>query len=168
MVNRKSMVFILTAAFIFLASGSVYYYFTMDKEEHTSVKESTTSPVHQSANSNHVPPEESSDPVPVQENKYYVIYIRQDNGAGSSFVPETLNPDFSNSSDFNVRISFDDDGNIINDGKIIEIDHFKISDKNKETIKKISGEDDYDEALKEIEERVLEAKKDQEESKSNE
>jgi hypothetical protein len=83
-------------------------------------------------------------------------------------VPETLNPDFSNSSDFNVRISFDDDGNIINDGKIIEIDHFEISDENKETIKKISGQSNYDEALKEIEERVLEAKKDQEESKSNE
>lgn len=132
------------------------------------MKESLPSPVHQSANSNHVPPEESRDPMPVQENKYYVIYIRQDNGAGSSFVPETLNPDFSNSSDFNVRISFDDDGNIINDGKIIEIDHFEISDENKETIKKISGQSNYDEALKEIEERVLEAKKDQEESKSNE
>lgn len=101
---------------------------------------------------------------PVKENKYYVIYIKQENGTASSFVPETLNPGFRNDSDYNVSISIDDNGNIINDEKIIEIDNFIISNQNKEEIKKIAGVENYDEALKEIEERVLEAKKSVEES----
>lgn len=93
----------------------------------------------------------------VKENKYYVVYVKQKNG-GSSFVPEELNPDFKNDSDYHVTISFDDNGNIIDKKKVIEVDNFSISSQNKEMIRKIAGEN-YDAALKEIKDRVLEIKK---------
>jgi hypothetical protein len=93
-----------------------------------------------------------------KDNKYYVVYIKQKNG-GSSFVPKKLNPGFKNDSDFHVSISFDDNGNIINNEKVIEIVDFSISSQNKEEIKKIAGIKNYKSALKEIEDRVLEIKK---------
>ncbi|MFC0301244.1 hypothetical protein ACFFIS_10510 [Virgibacillus soli] len=95
---------------------------------------------------------------PIKENKFYIIYIKRKNGSGSSFVPEKLNPDFKNDSEYNVSISFDDDGNIINDDKIIQIDNFVISSQNKEKIREIAGERNYVAALKEIEERIQEIK----------
>ncbi|MDA1629924.1 hypothetical protein PDK42_19705 [Bacillus cereus group sp. TH172LC] len=95
----------------------------------------------------------------VKENQYYIVYIQKNNGTGSSFIPLTLNPGFEEGSDYGVSISFDDNGKIINDNKIIIIDNFLISNKNKEMIKKVAGKDKYKEALKEIEERVIEAKK---------
>lgn len=101
----------------------------------------------------------NSNEVPVKENQYYIVYIQQNNGTGSSFIPLTLNPGFEEGSNYGVSISFDDNGNIINDNKIIIIDNFVISNKNKEMIKKIAGKDKYKEAIKEIEERVIEAKK---------
>ncbi|MDY0407494.1 hypothetical protein [Paracerasibacillus soli] len=73
-------------------------------------------------------------------------------------MPEKLNPDFKNDSEYNVSISFDDDGNIINDDKIIQIDNFVISSQNKEKIREIAGERNYVAALKEIEERIQEIK----------
>jgi hypothetical protein len=94
----------------------------------------------------------------VKENKYYVVYVKLKNG-GSSFVPEELNPNYKNDSDYHVTISFDDNGNIIDKKKVIEIDNFSISSENKEQIKKIAGVEKYDEALKEIQERVLQIKK---------
>jgi hypothetical protein len=94
----------------------------------------------------------------VKENKYYIVYIKRDNGAGSSFVPLKLNPGFRNDSDFHVNISFDDYGKIINGDKIIVIDHYKISKDNKKMIKKITGKEHYEEALKEIEDRVQNTK----------
>ncbi|MBY0600456.1 hypothetical protein [Bacillus bingmayongensis] len=100
-----------------------------------------------------------SNEVPVKENQYYIVYIQQNNGTGSSFIPLTLNPGFEEGSNYGVSISFDDNGNINNDNKIIIIDNFLISNENKEMIKKIAGKDKYKEALKEIEERVIEAKK---------
>lgn len=95
-----------------------------------------------------------------EENKYYAIYITDENNKmGTSFVPKKLNPSFSGGSSYQVRITTDDNGNIINDnGKIIHIKNFVISEENKQKIREIAGEEDYDEALKEIEERVLEAK----------
>ncbi|MFT8312870.1 MAG: hypothetical protein ABF633_01295 [Clostridium sp.] len=96
--------------------------------------------------------------ITVKENEYYVVYVKGNNGSGSSFVPLKLNPDFKNDSNFNESISFDDNGKIINDNKIIVIDNFVISKENKETIKKIAGLNGYNEALKEIEERVNDTK----------
>ncbi|GAE48228.1 hypothetical protein JCM21738_5316 [Mesobacillus boroniphilus JCM 21738] len=58
-----------------------------------------------------------------------------------------------------MSISFDDNGDIINSDKIIVIDEFLISNDNKEMIKKIAGKDNYKEALKEIEDRVIDTKK---------
>lgn len=97
--------------------------------------------------------------VTVNENQYYIVYINANNGTGSSFVPLTLNPGLENDSNLNVSISFDDDGNIINNKKIIVIDNFFISEKNKEMIKEIAGIDNYNDALKEIEARVNDTKK---------
>lgn len=101
----------------------------------------------------------NSNEVPVKENEYYIVYIQQNNGTGSSFIPLTLNPGFKEESNYGVSISFDDNGNIINDNKIIIIDNFLISNENKKMIKKIAGKDKYEEALKEIEERLIETKK---------
>lgn len=92
------------------------------------------------------------------ENKYYVVYIKQKNG-GSSFVPEKLNPDFRNDADYHINLLFDDNGKIINSQKIIEIDNFMISSQNKKEIKKIAGAKNYDAALEEIQARVMEIKK---------
>ncbi len=94
-----------------------------------------------------------------KQNQYYVIYIKYGNGSGSSFVPLSLNPGLKNDSDYHVSISFDDNGDIINSDKIIVIDEFLISNDNKEMIKKIAGKDNYKEALKEIEDRVIDTKK---------
>jgi hypothetical protein len=94
----------------------------------------------------------------VNENKYYVVYIELDDGTASSFVPLKLNPGFSNDKDYHVSISIDDNGNVDKSEKIIVIENFLISNKNKETIKRIAGEKTYKEALKEIENRVAETK----------
>ncbi|MDN0192958.1 hypothetical protein QI003_01245 [Bacillus stercoris] len=103
-----------------------------------------------------------------QDNKYYVIYIKQKNGTGSSFVPEKLNPGFKNDSDdFNISISFDDKGNVINNDKVIEVEDFSLSNSNKKKIRKIVGANKYDAALKEVEDRVLETKKELEESSNS-
>ncbi|WP_164216608.1 hypothetical protein [Virgibacillus sp. YIM 98842] len=95
-----------------------------------------------------------------EKNKYYVVYIKLKGGGASSFIPEALNPDFKFDSDTHVSISFDDNGNIINDGKIIIIDNYEVSNSTKNQIKEIAGEESYEEAIKEIEERIKEARGD--------
>ncbi len=102
---------------------------------------------------------EISSPYTVKENKYYIIYIEGENGWASSFVPLTLNPGFKYDSDHHITISLDDNGKIINGNKIIVIDHYMISNSNKEMIKKIAGTEDYDKAIKEIEDRIIEFQK---------
>ncbi|MGG2028691.1 hypothetical protein AB1282_23585 [Gottfriedia sp. S16(2024)] len=93
------------------------------------------------------------------KNNYYIIYVKQENGVASSFVPLNLNPGFKNDSDYHVSISIDDNGNIINRDKVIEIDNFIVSKSNKKIIKKIAGKEKYNEALKEIENRLAEIQK---------
>jgi hypothetical protein len=94
----------------------------------------------------------------MSKNKYYIVYLEQDMVNGypvSSFVPEKLNPGYDPYKDgFNVSLSFNDDGTMVNDGKIIVISNYKISKSNKEQIKKITGEKNYDGALKEIQETI--------------
>ncbi|MHC1685353.1 MAG: hypothetical protein AB6733_20840 [Clostridiaceae bacterium] len=93
---------------------------------------------------------------PVQENKYYSVHIKYNDNDASEFVPLKLNPGLKDGDSYNVSTVIDDNGNIIGD-KIIVVDNFVISDENKEMIKKVAG-NDYDEALKEIEDRVNETK----------
>lgn len=93
----------------------------------------------------------------VEENKYYIIYVRNGDNS-SSFIPLTLNKDYKLGDEYSINISTDDNGNIINDDKIIAIDDFVISEETKEKIKSIAGEDKYDEAIKEIQTNVDGAK----------
>lgn len=93
-----------------------------------------------------------------KENEYYIVYVKLKNGA-SSFIPEKLNPGFKNDSNYNVSISISDNGSIINDEHIIQIDNFTISSENKKKIKKIAGEENYDAALREIQNGILQIKK---------
>lgn len=132
MNNKKIMVsFLIIILFLFL--GSYYYFsFLKTKDEVSSVSST-----------------------PIKQNKHYIVYVEYNNGgSASSFVPLSLNPELKDNYVFDVSISVDDNGNIINDDKIIVIDNFVISDENKKMIKNIAGTNNYDEALKEIEEWV--------------
>ena len=142
-MKNKTVIVNLLIIILLISLGFYFYNFFLNKKEETSRQEKN----------------QDSSLTLVKENEYYVIYIKLNNGAGSSFVPLMLNPGLKNDSNFNVNISFDDDGNIINDDKIIVIDNFVISQENKEMIKEIAGIKNYDEALKEIEERIDDTKK---------
>lgn len=149
MNNKKVMASFLIIILI-LSLGVYFYKFFLNKKEEV-----------KTPNNKEISREEkktNTSSLTVKENEYYVVYVKGNNGSGSSFVPLKLNPGFKNDSNFNESISFDDNGKIINDNKIIVIDNFVISKENKETIKKIAGLKDYNEALKEIEDRVNDAK----------
>lgn len=89
------------------------------------------------------------------KNKYYFVYSRQENGkSDTSFVPETLNPGYDKTESMNISISFDDYGIPAKDEKMILIYDHKISESNKQKIKEIAGEENYEKALKEIEEGI--------------
>lgn len=89
------------------------------------------------------------------KNKYYFVYLRQGNGnSDTSFVPETLNPGYDKTESMNISVSFDDYGIPAKDEKMILIYDHKISESNKQKIKEIAGEENYEKALKEIEERI--------------
>lgn len=161
LTEKRKLRMVSFAIVILVVSMGVYFFFLNNEKDVDNITNGTSKMEKGSTPSVSIPsvgknPEGIG---PVKENKYYVIYIKQNNGTGSSFVPEKLNPSFKSDSDFNVSISIDDNGNIINDDKIIVIDNFLISTENKETIKNIAGTTNYDQALKEIEERVLETKK---------
>lgn len=93
-----------------------------------------------------------------EKNQYYFVYLKQDNGdPDTSIIPEKLNPGYkSNTSKINIHVSFNNDGTVVEDEKMILISNYKISDSNKEKIKKIAGEKNYAEALKEIQEKIKE------------
>ncbi|MCM3587022.1 hypothetical protein M3182_14890 [Mesobacillus maritimus] len=164
MSNRKIWASVLTI--ILVSSLGIYLYsFFINGTEGTNDR-STAGDTQQNNSSDTRPhiemekdSEQAKNPPSPKENKYYIIYIEHGNGSGSSFVPLKLNPGFTNGTDFNVSISFDDNGNIINGEKIIVVRDFLISNENKEMIRKVAGKDDYEEALKEIEDRVEETKK---------
>ena len=88
--------------------------------------------------------------IKARDNKYYHVYIK---GNSVSFIPLALNPDYKVGSECNISISTDDDGNVVDDGKIIVIENYIISDENKERIKNIEGIN-YDAAIKEIEDKI--------------
>lgn len=145
------MISFLTIILLVSLGIYVYYFFLNNKEEaNNTIKERNSQPDNTVITS----------PYTVKENNYYIVYVKRENGAASSFVPLKLNPGFKNDSDYHVTISLDDNGKIINGDKIIEIDNFIISKSNKEMIKKIAGTEKYKEALKEIEERLIEIQED--------
>lgn len=148
--NKKVMASLLIITLLLSLGVYFYFFFSNNKEEVNNTSKEEISQQEKTPNISSIP---------VEENEYYVVYVNQNNGSSSSFVPLKLNPGFKNDSDFNVSISFDDNGNIINDNKIMVIDNFVISKENKEMIKKIAGIKDYNEALKEIEDRVNDTKR---------
>lgn len=170
LINKKIIVSFLTIV-LFLSLGVYSYYFfsnkaednsDVNKEEALQEEETLNTGLDTDKPSDSEPQSKNESmigPYTVKKNKYYIVYIKQNNGSGSSFIPLKLNPKFRNEEDYHVSISFDDDGNITNPDKIIVIDNFLISKKNKETIKAIAGTGKYNEALKEIEERVNDTKK---------
>lgn len=143
MNNKKIMVSFLIIILLLSLGVYSYNFFLNKKKEVNNTYSSTVE-------------KNNTNSIPVEENKYYSVYIKRNDGNGSSFVPLKLNPGLKNDSSYNVNISFDDNGNIIGN-KIIVVDNFVISEENKEMIKNIAGKD-YDEALKEIEERVNDTK----------
>jgi hypothetical protein len=168
LANKKITVSVLIIILL-LSSGIYFYYFSLKNDEKASdlnkgrelQQENTLNQsLDDGVNKDSLQEEEPiTDSANVKNNKYYIVYIRQENGSGSSFIPLNLNPNFKNDSDYHVSLSFDDNGDIINNDKVIEIDNFSISKDNKEAIKKIAGTEKYNEALKEIEERVTDTKK---------
>ena len=154
-MNKKKLIISCIIFIVLLSLGVYLYYLFLNNKNEVNEKN-----VNQNISQFPIKGTDgNSNEVPVKENQYYIVYIQRNNGTGSSFIPLTLNPGFKEGSNYGVSISFDDNGNIINDNKIIIIDNFVISNKNKEIIKKIAGKDKYKEAIKEIEERVIEAKK---------
>lgn len=149
-MNKKKLIGSLLIIILILSLGLYFYKFYSNKKEKSSnVSEEEVFQGQEHKNS-------QTHLIGNGENKYYHVYIKYNN-TGVSFVPLKLNPDFEENSDYNVSTSIDDDGNIINDGKIIVIDNFVISDENKEMIKNIAGRN-YDDALKEIEDEVNKVK----------
>ncbi|TYS09410.1 hypothetical protein FZC70_09840 [Bacillus subtilis] len=157
-MKRKIKFLMVCLAFAFLCLTIAFYSFSTNKlDDENSVKNQVKKTQKQDRSN-------SANMVSDQDNKYYVIYIKQNNGTGSSFVPEELNPGFTNdSNDFNVSISFDDKGNIVSNDKVIEVENFSLSDSNKKKIREIAGADNYDAALKEVEARVFKTKEELEE-----
>ncbi|KYC98270.1 hypothetical protein MXL46_17005 [Heyndrickxia sporothermodurans] len=155
MTQTKKVMISLTIVILFFSFGIYISSFFLSNKEGTN--EITNTSLKEESSQREKNTILNSDTV--HKNKYYIVYIKQDDGKASSFVPKKLNPSFKEDADYNVSISIDDNGNILNDGKIIVVDNFVISKENKKTIKKIAGEENYKGALKEIEERVINAKK---------
>ncbi|NLK95997.1 MAG: hypothetical protein GX275_12560 [Clostridiales bacterium] len=97
--------------------------------------------------------------IKARDNKYYHVYFKGNSEAATGFIPLTLNPEYKIGSEYNISISTDDDGNVVDDGKIIVIENYIISDENKEKIKNIAGTN-YDAATKEIEDKINDVKGD--------
>lgn len=147
-MNKKKIIIVLLAIVCILSIGLVFYNSFLNKKASKKEMNKGTGKVSTEQE------KPDLDKVASMKNKYYSVYIKYDSGQGSSFVPKSLNPDLDYSDDYNVIISTDDNGNVINnDGKIIVIDNLVISDENKEKIKKIAGSK-YDEAIEEIQEEI--------------
>ncbi|GKX66631.1 hypothetical protein [Inconstantimicrobium mannanitabidum] len=153
MKNRKIIAIFLSATLVVFLGIYSYIYFQNNKGK-TAGKGMGINQVHRSIDKGLNNQNTGSD------NKYYVVEIVYNNGSrDSTFIPLKLNPDYKWDSDLHVSTSRDDNGNLINGDKIIEIKDFVISDKNKEKIKSIAGAKKYEEALKEIEDTVEDRKK---------
>ncbi|MCC2248890.1 hypothetical protein JUJ52_02820 [Virgibacillus sp. AGTR] len=157
-MKNKKMVFITSMlAIIVLSIGTYFIFANNNKDNIDSTSNSVKLPMDEDPliNANGLIGKEHEG----KENKYYIVYVEHNGGASSSFVPKNLNPGYEPDSDTHVSISFNDDGTVINDGKIIVIKDYELSDSNKNKIKEITGDGNYDKALKEIEEGIKEARK---------
>lgn len=91
----------------------------------------------------------------VEENDYYVVYINNTDGSNTSYVPTSLNPGFKETESYNISIVIDDNGNIVNDEKIIVVNEYILSESNKVNIREIlSDERRASEAITELQEEL--------------
>ncbi|WP_027634706.1 hypothetical protein [Clostridium hydrogeniformans] len=156
---QKAIVVIFSTT-LFISLGVYSYNFWDNKKEKTPSDSNNTN-ISMNENSDQAHTSIDKDQNTVEKKKYYVVeVVYNTGGSSSSFVPLKLNPGYKYDSDFHMNISRDDNGNLINGDKIIEINNFVISDKNKENIKNIAGSKNYEEALKEIEDKVETLKND--------
>ncbi|PFE10899.1 hypothetical protein [Bacillus cereus] len=159
MLRKRQIILIGTLCIIsFLFLGG--YLFFNNKSNQEDRLKSSTEGEHQSDLQRKSPELFSKDlNANSDKNKYYFVYLRQGNGnSDTSFVPETLNPGYDKTESMNISISFDDYGIPAKDEKMILIYDYKISESNKQKIKEIAGEENYEKALKEIEERIGEGR----------
>lgn len=148
-MNKKKVIVSLLIIVFILTSGFYFYNFFLNKKE----KGNNASEVEVSTEVKS--PEEHL--IKARENKYYYVYFKGNSGSSTSFIPLNLNPEYKIGSEYNISISTDDDGNVVDDGKIIVIENYIISEENKEKIKNIAGRN-YDAAIKEIEEKINDVK----------
>ncbi|WP_130859136.1 hypothetical protein [Gracilibacillus phocaeensis] len=151
-MKRKKIGLIIAVVGILLISTTIYYFWTHNyTTQNNNIQNSHDNNVNELDLNT---PFSSNDQIedPITEIKYYTVYI-EEGGDGTSFIPETLNPDFSKTDGFHVSLSFDDAGNIITHDKLIVIENYTLSEENKKQIKEIAG-NNYEEAIKEIEEHL--------------
>lgn len=94
----------------------------------------------------------SEPPSETMENEYYIIYVEE---LEQAFISKTLNPDYSESEGSKVVMILDDDGRPQDDGMTIYVKKGMIDEKSKEEVKRIVGEDRYKDALKEIQDEII-------------
>lgn len=140
---------IVSLVIVSLLGLSIFLFFNNTGEQEIGEKTNATT----TEKTSEVPKETRS------QNKYYYVYLKESNSnSDTSFIPEKLNPDYDMTESHNTTVQYNADGSIIEDEKIIVVYNNELSEKNKKKIKKIAGEQKYAEALKEIQERIDEAK----------
>lgn len=158
LLQKKHLILIsglVILSFVFL--GGYFFFDTKEKQRNGKTKSSDIQEeMSKTPNENKITETNNKN---INTNKHYFVYLRQENGnSDTSFIPEKLNPGFDKTESTNISVSFDDNGIPVKDEKMILIYNNKISESNKEKIKKIVGEQNYAEALKEIQERIDETK----------
>lgn len=149
MLQKKTIILISSLVIISLLGLSIFLFFSDKKEQRINekIKPAVTEKTSESTNGTS------------SQNKYYYVYLKQrDSNSDTSFIPEKLNPGYDMTESHNTTIEYNADGSIIEDDKIIVVYNYIISEKNRKKIKEIAGEQKYAEALKEIQERIDEAK----------
>ncbi|MBY0600446.1 hypothetical protein [Bacillus bingmayongensis] len=166
MLQKKHLILIsslVILSFVFL--GGYFFFDTKEKQRNGTTKSSDIQEeMSKTPNENKITSDVQKE-IPetynknINTNKHYFVYLRRENGnSDTSFIPEKLNPGFDKTESTNISVSFDDYGIPMKDEKMILIYNNKISESNKKKIKQIVGEQNYDEALKEIQERIDETK----------
>lgn len=170
MRNKKNIIIISSIILIVVLVFTLVYSRLSDSSESS---ESNNKPVQTnevSASNNQLPANPDQSLIdPSQENDissesqktndYYVLYINNTDGSTASFVPPSLNPNFKEGESYNVSISIDDDGNIINNDKIIVVNDYILSDENKDYIHQIlPDEKQSSSAIEEIQKQIDEVK----------
>ncbi|MHC5250971.1 hypothetical protein ACYRFS_06945 [Listeria kieliensis] len=154
-MTKKKIFYALLIVLLFSFGSCIYYFFFIEKHSSVAIKDKDSN-----ENISLLNEKETEN----DESKYYHVYVKYKDG-GSSFVPRELNPGFRDDQDYQISTSFDDDGNPIDDKKMIVINNFTLSNENKEFIKSIIGGEKYNAAIKEIQEQLIRIKKDQSEGK---